>query len=132
MFSLKTAIELCFEFLPRDVFICFACFPTDLPYNRRDDEKTLLDKTKRKIFCIRRKLIGTPREQRDFVRLSSKVLSVSNSPGSEILMGLIHILHNNVMYRLFVATKQSINDRMEEMFRLNTSQRPLRLIPTLK
>ena len=40
----------------------------------------------------------------------------------EFLMRWIHCLYNNVTYRLYAATNQSVNDRRDSTLRLDTSQ----------
>ena len=51
-----------------------------------------------------------------------KKLIISGGPGYKTLQEWIRCLYNNVTDRLFVATGQSINDRKEQMLRLDTSQ----------
>ena len=60
-----------------------------------------------------------------FCLTSSKLfecLSVSADPGYKLLRECIRCLYYNVIDRLGVTTIQSINDRREQMFRLDTSQ----------
>ena len=74
-------------------------------------------------------MIGTM-ERREIVCVHRpKFLTVSAGPGYEILREWIRCLYNNVIDRLCVATSQSINDRREQMLRLDTSQLALIRVP---
>ena len=68
---------------------------------------------KREILCVHRR----------------KFLTVSAGPGYKSLREWIRCLYNNVIDRLCVATSQSINDRGEQMLRLDTSQPNLIRVP---
>ena len=51
-----------------------------------------------------------------------KMFTVSAFPGYKILREWIRCLYNNVIDRLCMPTSQSVNDRSEQILRLDTSQ----------
>ena len=58
-----------------------------------------------------------------------KIPTVSVGLGYKNLKEWIRCSYNNVSDRLFVATSQSINDRREQMLRLDTNQLALIRVP---
>ena len=69
-------------------------------------------------------------ESREFLCVHRpKILTVSAGRGYKILEESIQCLYNNVIDRLCVATSQSVNDRREQMLRLNTGQLALIRVP---
>ena len=51
-----------------------------------------------------------------------QILTVSVNSGCKTLRECIRCLYNKVTDRLFVATSQSINDRREQIMRININQ----------
>ena len=62
-------------------------------------------------------------ESRDILCIHRpETLKVSTGPGRKNLMGQIHCLYNNVIYRLYAATNQWINESREPALRPDNNQ----------
>ena len=86
----------------------------------------------RKRLCIWGKMIGTLAERRNFAPSSKKDIKCYNRSECKILIGCIHCLYNNIIYRLYAATNQSVNDRTQPTLRVNTSHLALIQDPTVQ
>ena len=107
---LERPIELSFEILSRDVFLCFAGFLwEETRYLRRGTWWTLLCKTEGKDFCICGKLIGTLGEYKKLVRSSSKNFDCSSQSGKKNFEGMDPVFVQK-RDRSYVRGDKSINE----------------------
>ena len=128
---LRDIVEPCFEFLPRDAFLCFAGFLwADLLCIRKDTVKLFWARLKEKVFVfVRKRLEHLERREVLFVR-RLKILTASAVRGYKILKEWMRRLHNNVFDCLcVVATSQSLIDRGGQLLRLDTSKLVLNGVP---
>ena len=73
-------------------------------------------------FALAGEIIGTLENRNDFVYSSFNDFKFFKRCGWKYLMRLNHCLNNNVIYRLYAATNQTIKNSREPTLRLDTSQ----------
>ena len=95
----------------------------------RKSDKVFWTRLKEKTFAFVAKWLEHLESRKLLCVHFPKLFTVSAGPGYKVLREGIRCLYINVIDRLCVATRESINDRREQILRLSSSELALIRIP---